>query len=234
MQPKRTKTAIMQPYLFPYLGYFQLICAVDKFVLFDDVQWIRGWINRHNILCHDKEKLVTLAVENHSGRCSINEVTIDSSAKENYLTLIESAYKKAPFFSDIFAIVKNILGYEENNLSKFILNSLQTLSDTLEIDTEFLQSSKIEYNRGAIASDKLIEITKSLGAKTYVNTIRGEKLYNKEDFLTSNLELKFLGRKIKPYKQFKADFVPYLSIIDVLMFNGIEETKQLVKEFDLK
>jgi hypothetical protein len=224
----------MQPYLFPYLGYFQLICAVDKFVLFDDAQWIRGWINRHNILFQDKEKLVTLAVQNHPSRCSINEVIIDSSARENYLQLIESAYKKAPFFSDIFAIVENILGYEENNLSKFILNSLQRLSYTLEIDTEFLRSSTIEYDRGSNASNKLIEITKSLGAKTYVNTIRGEKLYNKEDFLTNNLELKFLNRTIKPYKQFKADFVPYLSIIDVLMFNGIEKTKQLVMEFDLK
>lgn len=237
MQNSHEKIAIMQPYLFPYIGYFQLISAVDKFVLYDDVQWIKGgWINRHTILLNHQEKKTVLSVSKHSTFSLINEVFInsDSSTKINYLNSIKNSYSKAPCFKIIYPIIQDIFNIQELNMSEFILNSFLVLKNVLDIKTEFLLSSSLNYDRSQVPTKKLIDMCKILSGDTYINTIKGEHLYNKADFAKENINLLFLDRVVDTYKQFDGKFVPCLSIIDVLMFNGIEKTKSMIKEFDLK
>jgi len=224
------KVAVMQPYLFPYIGYFQLINAVDTYVLFDDVQWIRGWINRHMILQNGCEEKIALAVEKHGSRDMINQVSFTSNLelKTDYLNKIRNAYQKAPHFKEIFSLVEDVVNYEERKVSSLILYSIRRLNELLNISTELLLSSQIDYNRETTAQNKIIDITKKIGANIYINNINGKHLYNKEDFASCSLTLNFLDREIEPYQQFKGEFVPYLSIIDVLMFNDVETVRKMV------
>lgn len=228
MQDK--KIAVMQPYLFPYIGYFQLIKAVDTYVLYDDVQWIRGWINRHTILQNGGEEKGTLAVEKHGSRDLINQVSFisDSQLKKDYLNKIRNAYQKAPHFQEIFPLIEDIVNYENRAVPYLIAYSIKQLSKLLNIKTQLLLSSEIDYNRTLNAQDKIIDIVQKLGGNIYINNINGQHLYNREDFAAQNLTLKFLEKEIEPYKQFDNEFVPYLSIIDVLMFNDIETVRKMV------
>lgn len=228
MQDK--KIAIMQPYLFPYIGYFQLINAVDIYVFYDDVQWIKGgWINRHSLLQMENSKIATLPVEKH-GLCSINQVffTSNNKYKQEYLNKIINAYKKAPYYKDIYPLIEEVINYEDRNVAHLIAFSIKQLNNLLGINTKCIFSSSIDYNHQLSAQDKIIDITKKLGGNIYINNINGQHLYNKEDFIKAGLTLQFLEKEIEAYTQFKNEFVPYLSIIDVLMFNDIETVQQMV------
>lgn len=224
------KIAVMQPYLFPYIGYFQLINAVDAYVLYDDVQWIRGWINRHTILQNGEETKVTLAVDKHGSRDLINQVSFTSNPelKADYLNKISNAYRHAPYFKETFSLVEDVVNYENRNVPKLIEYSLRLLKSRLGITTELLFSSDIDYNRDVNAQNKIIDITQKLNGETYINNINGQHLYNREDFAIQNLTLKFLEKEIDVYPQFGKEFVPYLSIIDVLMFNDLETVQKMI------
>lgn len=224
------KIAVMQPYLFPYIGYFQLINAVDAYVLYDDVQWIRGWINRHTILQNGEETKVTLAVDKHGSRDLINQVSFTSNPelKADYLNKIANAYRHAPYFKETFSLIEDVINYENRNVPKLIEYSLRQLNARLGITTELLFSSDIDYNRDVNAQSKIIDITQKLNGETYINNINGQHLYNREDFAAQNLTLKFLEKEIEAYPQFGKEFVPFLSIIDVLMFNDVDTVKNMV------
>lgn len=220
----------MQPYLFPYIGYFQQMNLVDKYVLFDDVQWIRGWINRHELLLNGSGKLTTLSVEKHSNRCLINEVNTNEVALGQYLYEIRKLYHKAPYFEVIYPMLEDVLFCKERNLVKIILNTFVWLNDLFDMKTEFLLSSNIDYNRNTDAENKILDICKKNNAKVYINTIKGQHLYDREKFKSHELKLYFFDRIITPYEQYsKNDFVPYLSIIDVLMFNDVQTVKEMIK-----
>jgi len=230
------KTAIMQPYLFPYIGYFQLINAVDKFIFFDDVQWMKGgWINRHAVLKNSKEGLLTLSILKHSYKSKINEVLIrpDEHGKEAYIAKLRSYYCKAPYFEQTYKIVENIFNYENDNIAQFIYNSFIELDKILNINTEFILSSNLDYNRDLHAEGKVLDICKRLKTDVYINTVRGQHLYNKEEFKRDGIELLFLDREIDEYNQFENKFVPYLSIIDLMMFNPIEKVQEMIKKGSL-
>lgn len=228
------KIAIMQPYFFPYIGYFQLINHVDLYVFYDDVQWIRGWINRHCLLNNNKEYLTTLNVQKHSSHAMINEIMLkDKTVQLQYLDLITTLYSKAPYFKDIYNLIKEIVEYPNENLSLFVENSIIQICKFLDIKTEFIRSSDIDFDKTLKGQDRLIELCKALGYKNYVNNINGKDLYNREDFEKENLKLYFFNREITPYKQFNDNFVPFLSIIDVLMFNDIETVKSELTKGEL-
>lgn len=225
------KVAVMQPYLFPYIGYFQLINAVNTYVFYDDVQWIKGgWINRHTILSNDRETYASLPTEKHSTFSKINEVRFSDNTKNitDYLNKITNFYRKAPYFSDIYPLIEDIVNYQERNCVGMIARSFKILNQLLNISTECLLASEINYNHNLNAQDKIIDITKKLNGIIYINNINGQHLYNREDFAAQNLTLKFLEKEIEPYKQFDNEFVPYLSIIDILMFNDIETARKMV------
>lgn len=227
------RVAIMQPYLFPYIGYWQLINSVDTFVIYDDVNFIKqGYINRNSILSNGQSQQFTLELMGASSNKLINEIEIGNNINK-ILKTIKQSYIKAPFFQEIITLTEKILTNKEKNLGKFIGFSLEKISQYLEINTKFIYSSNIEKNNNLKAQDKVIDICKNLNAKTYINTIGGQELYNKEIFRENCIELDFLKTELVEYKQFKNDFVPYLSIIDILMFNSKDEIKNMLNRYEL-
>ena len=231
------KLGIMQPYFMPYIGYFQLICAVDLFVVYDDVNYIKkGWINRNNLLVNDQKKMFNIPLKKVSQNKYINEIEIDNESnwKQNLLKTIGFSYKKAPFYQDVYQVLETIILNEENNLSKFNLNSLREVCRYLSIKTEIIQSSDLEKNNELKGQYKIIKICNILNADKYINAIGGIDLYDRQSFLDNGINLRFIKPKSIIYAQFKNDFLPWLSIIDVMMFNSREEISQLLTRYELE
>jgi hypothetical protein len=227
------KVAIMQPYLFPYIGYWQLIKEVDKFIIFDDVNFInKGYINRNKILVKGKPYQFTLELEMASQNKLINEILIGNNL-DKILKTIKFNYKKAPHFKNVFSLLENIFSQQEKNLAKFIGYSLKKISVYLEIETSFIYSSDIKKNNNLKNQDKIIDICKKSNAKEYINLISGMELYKKQEFITKNIKLSFIHTQPIKYQQFNDEYIPSLSIIDVMMFNNIPELKRIIKQYKL-
>jgi hypothetical protein len=232
------KCAIMQPYLFPYLGYFQLIAAVDTFVFFDDVNYIKkGWINRNNVLLNGKPHLFTLPVVSPSQNRHINEHVLVSEdhGKRQILSLIDHAYAKAPQYAAIFPVIESIVMSQAGCLSEYLANGITQISQLLGLKTAFTSSSTFPDASRLKAQDKIITIAHKVNAQTYINPIGGIKLYDAATFAAQDLKLQFIkALSTITYRQFdQGDFIPNLSIIDVLMFNDIPAIKNLLMEFEL-
>lgn len=226
----------MQPYFFPYIGYFQLINSVDVFVIYDDVNYIKkGWVNRNNILVNATGFLFSVPLLEVSQNKFINQINIEENTnwKNNLLKTITLSYKKAPFYDNVFPVIENIITQEEQNLAKFVTYSLKKICDFLSIETTILISSEIQKNNDLKGQDKIIEICKKLKADNYINAIGGTELYDKEAFVKSKLSLNFIKPNTIIYSQFKNEFIPWLSIIDVMMFNSPEQIKSFLIQYDL-
>lgn len=228
------KVGIMQPYLFPYLGYYQLIKAVDIFVVYDDVNFIKqGWINRNRILLNGKDHLVNIGLKGASSFKKINEIEVDSK-NHKIVATIEQAYKKAPFFSTVYPVLANVLLNNEANLARFLINTLRTTLDYVGgITGSILISSEFEKDALLKGDDKVIDICKRLKATSYINAIGGQELYSKDKFSENGLTLNFIRSKPIAYPQFKNQFVPWLSIIDAMMFNSPETIRELLNQYEL-
>ena len=230
------KTAIMQPYIFPYIGYFQLIDSVDTFVVYDDVNYIKkGWVNRNNILVNGESHLFSISLKDVSQNKLINEINVDSDLKwkNDLLKTIALSYKKAPFFSQVFPLIEAIILYEENNLAKFLTHSLRKICSYLAIETNIVVSSEIEKNNDLKAQDKIIEICEKLNTTQYTNAIGGIELYEKQVFTNHNIALQFIKSNPIKYTQFKNEFIPWLSIVDVMMFNPPAAIKAMLANYEL-
>ena len=230
------KIAIMQPYFFPYLGYWQMFFAVDKFVLLNDVNFImRGYINRNSILMNGKAHLFSIPLDKPSQNKLIKDTKIKFAQKdrENFLKTITLAYKKAPFYDKFFPVFKDIVENVDDDLTNYIKYSFEQVKNYLGLDTEILISSQIEKDNTLHAQDRIIEINKRLGATQYINAIGGQELYNKSDFDNAGIKLNFIKMLPVEYKQFKGDFVSNLSFIDVLMFNDTETIKEYLSKYEL-
>ena len=223
----------MQPYLFPYIGYWQLLNAVDTFVIYDDVNFIKqGYINRNSILVGNAAQKITLEAVGTSSNRSINEVQVGSNTKK-LLKGIDQAYKKTPEYKNVFPLIQNILENTEKNLAKFVGNSLIQIANYLECDTQILYSSDIDKDNQLKAQAKILDLCNHLSASHYINAIGGKELYDKETFKEKNIDLKFLETELIEYKQFKNEFVPYLSIIDIMMFNEKSVIKEMLNRYEL-
>ncbi len=221
----------MQPYLFPYIGYWQLINAADTFVIYDDVNYIKkGYINRNAILEGDKAKLFTLELLGASQNRLINEIEVGNNAKRLLRTIAQN-YKRAPYFETVFPMIEKILIHEEKNLAKYLENSLLDITDYLGIKTKIIFSSSIEKDNSLRAEAKVIDICKSVGATDYINAIGGQDLYDKESFMDHGLGLEFIKSDLDVYKQFDGDFVSHLSIIDIMMFNAKETIAAMLESY---
>ncbi len=230
------KIAIMQPYIFPYIGYFQLINSSNKFVIYDDVNFIKkGWINRNRILVNGKANLFSIPLEKSSQNKLINETVISDNAiwKHKFLRTIELAYSKAPFFDDVFKLISDVIRNEEINISKFIFKSLNLICNYLEIKTEIVASSSVYNNSGFKNQFRIIDICRKENASLYINPVGGTELYSRDLFRKNEIEIKFLKSKPAVYKQFDDNFIDSLSVIDVLMFNSKENVKELLNEYEL-
>lgn len=230
------KISVMQPYLFPYLGYWQMITSVDKFVLFDDVNYIvRGWITRNNILLNGRPFLFTLPIEGASPNKQIRQLELQDNGKvrSKLLRCMECAYRKAPMFDDVFPVVSGIINNAERDLVKFLRFHFLEIYRYLGIADNTLLSSEIPQDMELKAQDKIMGICKYLGADHYINAIGGQQLYDREYFRSAKVKLNFIKMNDIRYRQFGDEFVPNLSIIDVLMFNTVEETRKLLNEYEL-
>ena len=227
------KLAIMQPYLFPYIGYFQLIHAVDTFVVYDDVNFMKGgWINRNFILSQGKKSRITLQLQGASSNLLINQVRVGGN-KMKLLKSIQQSYSKAPLFSSVYPLIEEILLYEETNLAKFIDYGLRRVCNYLGITPKWYLSSDLKKDSILCGQDKVLAICAELGASQYINALGGRDLYEREVFSNQGVKLSFLEPKEIEYSQFGRVFEPGLSIIDVMMYNNVEQCSHWLKEYSL-
>jgi len=223
----------MQPYFFPYIGYFQLINAVDKFVIYDDVNYIKqGWINRNRILLEGKAHFFTLDLFNASSFKLINEIEMGNN-RYKLVKTIEQIYKKAAFFHEVFPLIEEIMTYKENNLALFLENSIRKIALFFNIQTNIIVSSMIKKDVSQKGQDKVLDICKKMDASIYINSIGGQELYSKEIFNQEGIGLKFIKSQPINYTQFNNEFIPWLSILDVIMFNSVEEIQGMLGQYEL-
>lgn len=216
----------MQPYFLPYIGYFQLINIVDKFVVYDNIKYTKkGWVNRNRILVNGKDEYITLPLKKGSDYLNIDQRYLSASfsgEKEKTLNKVRENYRKAVCYPDVYELLEDIFNFESANLFQFIFNSLKLVCSYLDIDTEFVVSSTLPIDHMLKAENKVQAICKQLEADIYINPIGGLQLYSREAFSENNIDLRFLSSKSIAYNQINAEFVPNLSILDVMMFNRKE------------
>jgi hypothetical protein len=232
------KIAIMQPYFFPYIGYFQLINAANEFVIYDNIEFTKkGWINRNRILVNQADAFITLPLKKDSDYLHVKDRYLADTwdiERKKMLNRITESYRKAPYFKETYEVIEKCILYEDRNLFKFILHSLQTLMQYLNIKTNLVISSSILVDHQLKSDAKVMAICKERGADMYINPIGGIVLYDKNHFKQNNLELQFQKSNSITYKQFNNDFLPWLSIIDVMMFNSKEEINKFLSEVTFK
>ncbi|MFA1677158.1 WbqC family protein [Rhizobium mongolense] len=230
------KLAIMQPYFFPYIGYFQLIHAVDKFVVYDNIKYTKkGWINRNRILRNGVDFTFSLPIKAASDSLDICDRTLSTEFDRNKLVnQIQGAYRRAPFFSHAFPVIEQAIRFQDSNLYSYIFNSITKICDYLDIKTEFIVSSNMTIDHGLRAETKVLALCEEAGASVYINAIGGVELYSRETFNARDIDLKFIKSKPFEYPQFGAEFMPWLSIIDVIMFNSAESIQtKILNEYEL-
>jgi hypothetical protein len=230
------KLAIMQPYFFPYLGYWQLIHAVDRFVIYDDVNYIKGgWVNRNRILINGKPAFITAPLHQSSPFKRICDIELHPSLpwRDKLVKMVDTTYRRAPHFEEAFPIVEKLIRCESNNLSDYLTHQLQSLSATVGITTEFVVTSRCYANGQLSGQDRLLDICAREGAHGYINLRGGQSLYNNETFRNAGITLRFIGMRGLSYPQRTAGFVPSLSIIDALMEIGSVGMKEYLDAFDL-
>ncbi len=209
---------------------------VDKYVIYDDVNFIKGgWINRNKVLMNGEGKYFNLPMKGASPNKKINEIMVnnDNILINKNLRFIESCYRRAPYYDEVFPMIKRILQCNEPNLASFIKYSFEEICKYLSINTDFIVSSKMEKDNSLHAQDKVIHICKLLDADEYYNAIGGQSLYSYQDFKENGIDLKFVKTNEIIYKQFNNSFVPNLSIIDILMFNSVDEIKKMLNNFKI-
>ena len=218
------KVAIMQPYFFPYIGYFQLIAAVDVFIVYDNIKYTKkGWISRNRMLQNGHDVMFSLPLKSDSDSLDVSERKLSTEFnREKLLNQFKGAYRCAPYFTNTFPLLEQIVRYEDANLFRFLHHSIIKICEHLRITTEIRISSDITINHELKSQDKVLALCEAVGATIYVNAIGGMELYSKDTFLEKGLDLKFIKSKPFEYTQLGNAFVPWLSIIDVMMFNPLD------------
>ena len=230
------KVTIMQPYFFPYIGYFQLIAAVDLFIVYDNIKYTKkGWINRNRMLQNGKDAMFSLPLKNDSDYLNVceRELAADFN-RDKLLSQFKGSYRRAPYFAQTFPLIEQIVRHQDTNLFRFLHYSIVKTCEYLGITTEIGISSNIAIDHDMKNQDKVLALCQATGASTYINAIGGTELYSRETFREKGIALKFIQSKPFKYEQFGDAFVPWLSIIDVIMFNSKEQTLAgITGNFDL-
>jgi hypothetical protein len=221
--------AVMQPYFVPYLGYFQLIAAVGTFVIYDNVQYImRGWINRNRVLHQGRPQYISIPLAKASQNRRICDLAISPTGhwQKKILRTVRSAYGRAPHFNDAFPLFEAIVGQSQCDLVGFLEHSLVLLCAALGITTRLVRASMLPATDHLRGAERILAICRHLQATDYLNPVGGRDLYASTDFDRDGIRLRFLSSIPPEYRQHEGPYVPSLSIIDVLMFNGIPQTRQ--------
>ena len=232
-----TRIGLMQPYLFPYLGYFQLINAVDRFVLGDDLQYEKeSWINRNRILVNGADKMISFPLKKDHHRARINERIFADTVEaevERMLKMIGNCYANAPAFAEFYPLLQAIMRHPERNAAAYAAHSIRTLCDYIGIGTPIQLASEFALPAQIDKQDRVIRTVRLLGGDVYINPIGGTSLYQEAYFQQHGLTLRFHRMDDLSYRQFGKTFIPNLSIIDVLMFNGRDGARTLLDCFCL-
>ena len=232
------KLGIMQPYVFPYLGYFQLLGAVDKFVMYDDVAFIKqGWINRNRILVDGRACRFTVPLRSASSFRRIDQTEVDQDSYGRWLRkffkTVDQNYLEAPFYRPVRDLMATVFEDFSGSIGALAVRSVVETARYLDVRTPIVETSSKYGNDHLKGAERVIDICVKEGAGDYVNAIGGMDLYASEDFIGGGIRLYFLRSKPVTYRQFGDGFTPGLSIIDVMMFNPPRRIGELLGEFDL-
>lgn len=230
------RIAVMQPYFFPYLGYFQLMQAADTFVFYDDVNYIsRGYVNRNSVLGNAGEQRITLELIGASQNKLIKDITVGGNRAKLLKTLL-MLYGKAPQAERIMPLMKTCLENEEDNLAGFLITGLRNVAAELGLNPAFLLSSQIEKNSDLRGQDKILAICKALGATGYINPAGGQDLYDHAVFDTAGIDLQFHSFIPRDYivTDKTRSYIPCLSVIDFLMWVPPEDRMPHLTSYTLE
>jgi hypothetical protein len=226
---------IMQPYFFPYIGYWQLLSAVDRFVIYDDVNYIKGgWVNRNRILVNGAPSWITVPIAGMSPFKRICDLTSAGGRwRERMLRTVQAAYRRAPYFREIYPAISPLIANAQANLSAYLAESIVSVAKLLSINTEIVVTSRKYGNDDLHGQPRVLDICARERATRYVNAEGGQALYQASSFRSAGVELEFLTSTGRPYAQRKTGFVPNLSIIDMLMEIGIDGVHAQLDAFQL-
>jgi hypothetical protein len=221
----------MQPYFMPYTGYFQLISAVDVFIIYDNIKYTKkGWINRNRMLLNGAASVFSLPLKSAPDSLDIRDREIAPVFRgETLLARVRGAYRRAPFFESTYALLEHILGSEERNLFRFLESSIARTSEHLDIPTQIRRSSSVPIDHELRGQERVIAMCEAVGTDMYVNAIGGVELLSPGAFRAHGMELRFLNSQPHQYTQLGEGFVGQLSILDVLMFNPLSRVQDLVR-----
>ena len=224
--------AVMQPYLFPYIGYYQLVYAADVFIIYDDVTFIKqSYINRNSILVNDNAQRFTLAIPGSSSNTLIQDLSY--AVDKKILKTIQQAYRKAPFYNDVIGLISSVFDSDDRSVAKLNEKSLLLVFEYLGIEKQFYFASELNYDREADRANRLINLSKMFKCDHYINSLGGKELYDKKYFSEQGVQLNFIESQITPYKHLSNEFVPYLSMIDILMNCDKEQIIKMLGNYDL-
>ncbi len=230
--------ALMQPYVFPYLGYFQLIHAVDKFIFLDDVRFIKkGWIHRNNILLKGSKHRITIPIQKISANKTILITCISKTPlgwETKLLKTLHHAYGKASHFDVVFQLVEKILiNCAQLPIGVLARQSIEMVFNYLSIEKKMIETSSVYDNSKMNLHDRIVDICNQETAQIYINSVGGQAFLKKDFFDAQNIELKFLKPNLKPYAQNATNFIAGLSIIDVLMHNSPDKIRDMFSNYTL-
>lgn len=228
--------AIMQPYFFPYIGYWQLIHAVDRFVIYDDVNYInRGWINRNRLLINGVPTYMTAPLYRSSQNKRICDIALQPSLdwRKKLVKMVETTYRNSTCFATVFPVIERLIRHKAGNVADYLAYQLQSLAAFMGIKTEFVVSSRSYQNEYLTGQARILDICNREEAGIYINPQGGQTLYDAEAFRSAGIDLRFIVMRPLPYKQRGVEFVPYLSIIDALMEIGSIDIEHHLNAFVL-
>ena len=221
----------MQPYFFPYIGYFQLIGSVDLFIIYDNIKYTKkGWINRNRFLRNGADFVFTIPLRKDSDLLDVKDRAVAADFdRSKLINQLREAYRRAPHFYEGFPVVERSVMSARENLFEYIHGSVVEVCRYLGIGTRIVASSSIAIDPMLKAEERVLALCKTAGASGYVNAIGGQKLYSRKEFEAQGVELKFLKSHAITYPQFGDPFVPSLSIIDVMMFNPVARIREFLE-----
>ena len=229
----------MQPYIFPYLGYFQLLNSVDHFVFYDDVNFIKGgWVNRNQLLINNQNKFFTVPLKKISSFTPINEVEIHKELYPNWRSKfyksLSQSYGKTPYYDDVLPLLTNVFDQDFSFIYQLSIRSVVSVFEYLNVKLDYsLSSEKFKGTKGLDKADRIMKICEMTSSNTYINPSGGTDLYDKKHFLNRGFELKFIKNNLTKYNQFGGEFIAGLSILDLLMFNSKETVKKMINNYEL-
>jgi hypothetical protein len=229
----------MQPYFFPYLGYYALIQSADKWIVFDEVQFIRhGWIERNRILKPNSGwQYISAPLEKHSRSTLIKDIKIKNTEdwKARIFNQLEHYKKKAPYYRQVLDFLNQAFLFHTEYISLLNAHLLNESCNYLSIPFHYEIYSGMNTRIDPInePGDWALNISKAIGASCYINPIGGIALFNKKKFDKKGIDLKFLKFNLIEYNQHRSVFEPGLSIIDVMMFNSPGVIREILNQCEL-